>query len=489
MNENWPIYFKDKLIIWNINSDVWVICLWTPVNSITDKLDKNYFSIAWQLYSKEWINYILRNILAYPRIKHLVICWEDRVGSWQALINFMEKWIDSEHKVLETENCSIHKEILLENINKFRENVSIHNLSGIFNTHEIDKKIREICDIDSQILWDKENIFPEAKIEFDWVMPTDQSVFKIRKKYAGQVWLEILKKILKFWVIRESFHGNNCKELFNIAAVITDEDPDDFKMFPYFQITKEDIENYIPKMLTWEKGTADYTYGERMWNFPIIEDKQEYKYNQIEDVIIDYLTRYPTDRAACAAIFGIQDHTAKSAPCMTFVQATNVENKIELTVYFRSHDIFWWWLLNAFGLRKLQKHIADKLGWPIGNLTIYSNCAHIYDNNWKLAQEIIAKYWNDLERLEDELDPRWYFNINIVGEDIIAKHSSPTGKFLQEFKQNGKEKGATVKLYNQLVLADAVSQVAHAYDLWAEIQKAELAIKLNLEYIQDKPLV
>ena len=66
-------------------------------------------------------------------------------------------------------------------------------------------------------------------------MPTDQSVFKIRTKYAGQAWLEIIKKIMKFGTVRESFHGNNCKELFNIAAEITDEDPENFKLYPYFK--------------------------------------------------------------------------------------------------------------------------------------------------------------------------------------------------------------------------------------------------------------
>lgn len=487
MNKDWPIYFKDKLVIWDINSDVWVVCLWTPVSIITDKLDKQNFSIAWQLYSKEWINYILRNILAHPRIKHIVICWEDRVWSWKALINLIDKWVDENNNVLDTDNCSIHKEISKEFIDIFRNHIKIHDLTWVFDSEIINSKIKEL-NLSWNELWYEWNIFPEAKIEFDWVMPTDQSVFKIRKRYAWQVWLEIIKKILKFWVIRESFHGNNCKELFNIAAVITDEDPDDFKLFPYFQITKEDIDNYIPKMMTWYKWTADYTYWERIWNFPEIEGK-DYKYNQIEDVIIDYLTRYPTDRAACATIFWIQDHTAKSSPCMTFLQATNVENKLDLTVYFRSHDIFGWWLLNAFWLRKLQKHIAYKLGWPVWNLTIYSNCAHIYDNNWWIAQDIINKYWNTLEKLDCELDPRGYFNIEVDWDEIMAKHSSPNGKFLQEFRQNWKEERATIKLYNQLVLADVVSQINHAYDIGAEIQKAELAIKLNLKYTQDKPLI
>ncbi|MBN1325832.1 hypothetical protein JW977_02525 [Candidatus Falkowbacteria bacterium] len=480
---NWPLYFKDKLIIGNPDSEIGIVCLWTPVNKIVDQIDNNLFALAGQLYSKEGINYIIRNIFANPKIRLLLICGEERTDSGNTLIKLIDKGVDAENKIVNTEFAQIHKEISKSKIDLFRHNVKCENLIGVIEPEKIMAKIKSYQPQNKS--WSKPEIFPEAKIEFDGVMPTDQSVFKIKKQFAGEAWLEIIKKIMKFGTVRESFHGNNCKELFNIAAVITDEDPTNFTMFPYFQITKKDIEDYLPKFMTGEKGTADYTYGERLWNFPQIPGKN-YKYNQVQDVIIDYLSRYPTDRVACATIFGIQDNTAKSSPCMTFLQATNVDNKLDLTVYFRSHDIFGGWLLNIFGLRTLQKHIADKLNWPIGNLTVYSNCAHIYDNNWQIAQELIKKYGNELDCTSD---PRGYLVISTENEEIVAKHVSPNGKYLQEFRQNGKEDKATMKLYNQLVLADVVSLVAHAFDIGAEIQKAEIAVKKGLKYTQDQPLI
>jgi len=479
---DWPIYFKDKLILGNPDSSIGIITLWTPVNNFTDKIDANLYSVAGQLYSKEGINYIIRNILANPKIDTLIICGEERVGSGDALMKLIDLGVDNENKVLETQNCQIHQEIPKEAIDIFRQNVKYINLSGEYDPANISEQIKKVET--GNKLWTEPQVFPEAKIEFDGVMPTDQSVFKIRRKYAGEVWLEIIKKIMKFGTIRESFHGNNCKELFNIAAVITDENPDNFKMFDYFQVTKNDIKEYLPKFMTGDKGTADYTYGERLWNFPIIDGK-DYKYNQVDDVIVDYLTRYPTDRAAYAVMFGIQDHTAKSSPCMCLVQATNVEEKLDLTAYFRSHDIFGGWLLNVFGLRTLQKYIADKLKWPIGNLTVYSNCAHIYDNNWQLAQEIIKKHG---DKLDCTSDPRGYLLITTEGKKIVAKHISPNGKTLQEFRQDGTIEKATIALYNQIVKADIISLIPHALDIGAEIQKAEIAIKQGLDYTQDKPL-
>jgi len=482
IKKNWPLYFYDKLVIGDADSEIGIVTLWTPVARIADGLDKKTFSLAGQLYSKEGVNYILRNILANPQIRLLIVCGEERVGSGESLMKLIENGVDEKNQVIGVENCQIHKEIPVEAINEFRKNVKIENLIGVFEPGKIVETIKKYKPEGKE--WGSPQEFPENKVEFDGVMPTDQSVFKIRKKYAGDAWLEILKKIMKFGTIRESFHGNNCKELFNIAAVVTDEDADDPKMFPYFPITREDIENYIPKMITGERGTADYTYGERLWNFPKIEG-QDYKYNQIEDVIIDYLSRYPTDRAACAPTFGIQDHTAKSAPCMTFIQATNVDEKLELTVYFRSHDIFGGWLLNVFGLRKLQKHIAEKLGWPMGNLNVYSNCAHIYDNNWQAALDIIEKHG---KVLDCESDPRGYLLLTVEGDEMVAKHISPNGKFLQEFRQDGKTARPTIQMYNKIFSADVISLIPHALDVGAELQKMEIAIKQGLKYTQDQPL-
>lgn len=482
MKKTWPIYFKDKLILGNPRSQVGIITLWTPVNHLVDSIDKNLYLVAGQLYSRDGINFILRNILANPRLELLILCGAERSGSGQALINFIEKGIDQEYNIIGTENCQIHQEIPQTAIELFRKKVKVVKLLDNDNPQKIVSKIQSVKF--SGKFWAKPQVFPEAKIEFEGIMPTDQSVFKIRQKHIGEAWLEILKKIMKFGTIRESFHGNNCRELFNIAAVITNEDPNNFKIFPYFPITKKDIKKYLPNFMTGKKGSVDYTYGERLWNFPQIPG-QKYRYNQVDQVMVDFLTRYPTDRAAVASIFGIQDHTAQSAPCMTFVQATNVEEKLDLTAYFRSHDIFGGWLLNAFGLRTFQKYIAGKLKMPLGNLTIYSNCAHIYDNNWKRVQEIIKKYGDILDCTSD---PRGYLIIDIKNDDIIIKHISPNGKFLQEFRQNGKKDKAAMLLYNKLVVADVVSQTSHAFDIGVEIAKAEIAIKQGLKYTQDQPL-
>ena len=123
----------------------------------------------------------------------------------------------------------------------------------------------------------------------------------------------------------------------------------------------------------------------------------------------------------------------------------------------------------------------------MGTLTIFSNCAHIYDNEWQTAEGIVKKYGDKIKFEAD--DPRGYFMISVENKDITVKHYTPKGEYIQEFRQNGMENKAAVAMYRKLLLADAVSEISHAFDLGAELQKAEMAVKLNINYEQDKELI
>ena len=474
---NWPVCSSENLVLGNPDSEIVIATLWTPTKKITDELDSNSFCVAGQLYSKEGINFIIRNILAKPSIRYLIICGTELSGSGKVLADFFEKGVDEENMVIGNDFAKIHKEIPREFLEMVRKNVKIENLIGVQDINEIKKKINNYKIVNKP--FSESKIFPEAKKEEAKIFPTDQSVFKVRGRYIGNVWLQILKKILKFGTENPTWYGGNVKELFNIAAVVTEEDPINPEMFPFMQVSKEDIEKYSANIMSGEKGDEVYTYGERLWNYKGI--------NQVEDVIISYLKKYPTDRAAIAMMFDLtNDHKAERAPCMTQVQATALGDELNLTAYFRSHAIFSGWVLNAFGLRTVQKHIADKLSKKMGTLTIFSNCSHIYDNEWQTAEGIVKKYGNKIKF--EASDPRGYFIISVENKDIVVKHYTPKGEYIQEFLQNGIEENASVLMYRKLLLADAVSEISHAFDLGTELQKAEMAVKNNLKYIQDKEL-
>ncbi|MBI4134745.1 MAG: hypothetical protein HY471_01380 [Candidatus Sungbacteria bacterium] len=477
MSTEWPVYFKDTLIVGNRQSEIGIATLWTPRQLFVENLDPNDYCVLGQLYSKEGINYMIRNILAYPQIRYVIVCGAELSGSGQNLVSFFEKGVTDDYQVIGEQNAPIHKEIPREAIETVRANVKIERLIGEVKPQIIKEKIAQYKAVQKGLFREPE-IFPDPVVTAtEDQLPTDQ-VFKITRAKAVDAWLELLKVILRFGEVRQSFHGNKLKEVFNLATVVTTEDPNNFYLPEWLPVTKEDIEKYLPSFMTADRGTEDYTYGERLWNFNGM--------NQVDEVIIDYLKRYPTDRAAIAVLFDpMRDHKARSAPCLNLVQATIANDALNLTVYVRSHSIFSGWLLNVFGLRTLQKYIADKLERPIGPLTVLSNCAHIYENEWPQAQDLLK---NHGDKLDCTPDPRGYVVITTDEEQKIIKatHFSPVGQIIKVYEEDGKRAKAYMHLYNQLVKDNVISQIPHAFDVGAQIGAAEAALKNDLIFIQDE---
>ncbi|MCK4891183.1 MAG: hypothetical protein KAS78_00805, partial [Candidatus Pacebacteria bacterium] len=193
---NWPVCSNENLILGNPDSEVVITTLWTPTKKITDELDPNSFCIAGQLYSKEGINFIIRNILAKPSVRYLIVCGTELSGSGKVLADFFGKGVDDDHTVIGNDFAKIHKEIPKEFLDLIRKNVKVENLIGIQNIDKIKEKINNYKPIGKP--FSEPKIFPDAKKEEAKIFPTDQSVFKVRGRYIGSVWLQILKKILKF---------------------------------------------------------------------------------------------------------------------------------------------------------------------------------------------------------------------------------------------------------------------------------------------------
>tara|TARA_B100000686_G_C16363040_1_gene748718 strand:+ start:296 stop:673 length:378 start_codon:yes stop_codon:yes gene_type:complete len=108
----------------------------------------------------------------------------------------------------------------------------------------------------------------------------------------------------------------------------------------------------------------------------------------------------------------------------------------------------------------------------------------------KIKKSINAKY----HKIKDwVMDPSGYFLIMLdrenkiirVGYCIFSKlGNSPIHDMTLEIK--GK---TAIEIVNTLIRENLISSLQHAADMGIELTKAELALKYNLEYIQDKDLI
>ena len=113
-----------------------------------------------------------------------------------------------------------------------------------------------------------------------------------------------------------------------------------------------------------------------------------------------------------------------------------------------------------------------------------------YDINKKIRKKIVAKY----DRIKDwKMDPKGYFLIAVDREDNFIRvgfckftklGNNPVNDMVAEIK--GKN---ALEIVNTLIREKFISTLQHAADMGIELHKAEIALKFNLKYIQDKEIL
>ena len=113
---------------------------------------------------------------------------------------------------------------------------------------------------------------------------------------------------------------------------------------------------------------------------------------------------------------------------------------------------------------------------------------------WKIKNNIKKNISAKYDRIRDwKMDPKGYFLIRIdkecnlirVGYCIFVKlDQDPIHDMIAEV--TGK---TAIEIVNSLIKEGYISTLQHSADMGIELHKAQLALKYNLEYIQDKEIV
>jgi len=457
----WPKYYGNQLILnresgstvavttgWTKKEDVWKV--------LSETSKKKVLTVG-QLYSKEGINYIIRNLFLNPEVNFLIITGRDLSGSLKEFKSFL----NGERKEF------IHDEIPRERIKEFVDYFSKNHL--FVETNEVESALNKLNVSQLSKKWTKEPIeFADHMATEATTFPSEKVGFRIEGGKVADVWLKVLDRIMKFGYVKMSQYGEKQRELVDIITVINDENPDEPHLPPYLYFNKEDLINYYPQMMTDRVFEGvEYTYGSRLRNHDGT--------NQIE-AMIDELRKENYSRRAVAFTWNVsKDCKNSKSPCLDLVQALVQDDILYFTAYLRSNDMYRAWPQNAFGLLKIQKEIAETLGLRIGKMIVVSCSGHIYERDFLEAQKMIEK---NKPKLECEMDPRGNFVIEVKDEEIVVKHVDTEGMFLQEFR------GKTAsELRNQI--SRFVSDTTHGIYLGSELYRAEQALKNKNEFIQD----
>ncbi len=460
---------KELLGFGNPESSTGLCTLWTPKEKILRELSSENYHIAGQCYSnQEGVNLIIRNCLANKKIHRIVLCGVDIGNVGDILIALKRKGVDENGKIIGFET-EIESEIPLEAIERFRENVEIIDKREIRDYKLLDGFLREL---ENKKPWGEPEIYKKSFAKPPEVYSSEKTGFVIRGGKVGDVWLEILQTIMKFGYVKKTQYADNQKEVTCLVSVISDENPYNIKWEDYFQFNEEHLRKYLPQLLdTQGVGDVSYTYGSKLRDFKGV--------NQI-DSIVKELKKAIYSRRAVAVIWDVEkDHDNPNSPCLDLIQAL-VQDKLNLTAYFRSNDMFGAWPENALALRAVQYEIANRLGVEVGDLVIVSNSAHIYEQDWEKALEILKENSVSLKKCPD---PRGNVLIEIEEGKVKITHLDVKGKKLEEFFVSSAVEG-----YKKISEKKIISEMSHALDIGGELAKAEIALKKGLGYVQDGEL-
>ena len=103
--------------------------------------------------------------------------------------------------------------------------------------------------------------------------------------------------------------------------------------------------------------------------------------NQI-DYVVAKLRDNPDTRHAAISIYDAKEYNkyAKDTPCTYAVQFTIINNKLCMSVYMRSNDIWYGFCNDQYQFSSLQKMIADRLSMDVGWYYHHAHNMHLYNN-------------------------------------------------------------------------------------------------------------
>ena len=469
--KEWPFYFKELIKVSNLDSNVAVVTLWTKKEIVYKCLNEDLYCACGQLYSKnEGISALIRNLLLNKNIRYLIVTGLDLNGSGEALLDFFKNGVDEDYRIIGSRNAFVDKEINMSSIKNLRKNVEVFDFRSVRDYCKLNDFIKGLERKEAYGKWE---MFREREIKEVLRYPTDNSGFKIRSKYVGMAWLKLVDYVMRFGIVKDSEQGERQKEILNTCVVIEEENPEDIKFYDFFDFDKKDLEMYYPQILenVVLKDTS-YTYGSRLRSYKGIDQIME---------VIKKLKNNSFTRRAVGVVWDVgHDIYSRNPPCLIFVQFFVQEGKLFMNAYFRSNDVFDAWPKNSLALRMLQLRVAREVGLGMGSLTMMAGSAHIYERNWGMAKDYMEKYGNYIEFMPD---PRGNLIIRVVGREIEVLHQSPDGEILDKFR--GRNAMELMKIIDKEA---KISLIGHALDIGAELQKAEIAIKLGIEYVQDREL-
>jgi len=516
---SWPLFYKDILKVKNPQHHVAVCCLWTERQVIETLLKDVEYNTIGNLYSGQGINAMIRNIFANPHIRVIVIWGSEMSLSGHSLIMLQKQGIDTVTRRITGGRGEIEKEIPDAVLEEFRKMVEVVDMRGR-QAVDFVAEVKRLSAQPKEAFAKTARTFPKASASVQF-LPSEHTGFHVMGKTVAQTWVKLLNEISKYGRPKHTRYSqdNSLKEILNLTAVITDENPDDIYFPDYLPFTRVELEAYYAEMLTSRQipGVA-YNYGKRM--------RVDLGVDQIQAMKVLLKTRPDSKKMVATTMDPKRDWNEVNkgdTPCLVMVLGSVQDNKFYFTAHFRSQDMVHGWPRNTFALRKLQQDIAKSADMEMGPLTMITHSAHMYADDFPLVDNLLMDHYEQelgfTAAVHFAFDPRGNVVVEVVDEAdantwegwskryeteavpyavaktllSMPKFPPGRGKFIRAtlFEPDG---GPAMKVFEGRVAQEVAWQITdwdhilepgHMMYIGLELQKAEESIRGDKTYNQD----
>lgn len=476
-----PLYYGDKIKIINSNGYVGVITLWSKVDFVIKRFEEQNVDLnpetspivaIGNLYGNG-LKQLLRNLLYNPKITHLCVCGKNRSGSLEELINFFQFGVEDFTALGIVGKRVIGTKRILDNLinpDLFKITPDVVYIGDLISEDSLQKAnnyfnyLKPIAGKASKL--DRIELeLPKYKVNH---YPSNPRSHTIVKDTPIEAWKELVFRIIRFGHLVSLKKGDR-QELQNVKIVV--EKPIEehmIKLEKYgFELWR--FKEYQKEIMNPEPPIDDtsYTYGNRIRRyFDNIDSLQE---------CINRINEDHQDRQCFVSLWDTNKDLAGgvSNPCLVSLYFRVFEDKMNLTASFRTHNALDAWLENFYGLMMVLNYVSKKTGLESGSITVFSHSITISVEEYERAKGIAGE-----KRLEIELDPNGYFQINVEDKVIVVRHFYD-GILIDEYREKKAEKLQLLLYRNQVV-----SDIGHAMYLGREIARAENCLLTGKIYIQ-----
>jgi len=299
-----------------------VLCGWEDIDVMWEKLKSVPFTYIGNLRSRYGAEVFLSNLSHLPFVKQVLL-----VGNNGPLFDLLNHRVAPKH-------------ISIDNVDSIRATIEL-----------VEEPVEEFFEYGDRLPFELSE--PKAPASY----PSENDGFLIRGSDPEEVWRELVEKIGLFGRIVETKYGH-WKELNGVLCCL------DGLIFE----TPGEYTEYLRGFLEGKvEGSRSYTYYSRM------------------EETIDGL-RVQLDKENCRVVMPVWkfgDIGTLNPPCLTQLLFNKVGRMLHVTATFRSHDVFRAWKHNVYALAAFVRILCSHMGLSrLSTLSIYSQSAHIYQENW-----------------------------------------------------------------------------------------------------------